>query len=30
MKLMIKHIIDSGISESQIIAMNFESWNIVL
>lgn len=25
MKLMIKHIIDSGISESQIIAMNFES-----
>ncbi|MGN0604737.1 MAG: ATP-binding protein [Oscillospiraceae bacterium] len=25
MKLMIKHILDSGISESQIIAMNFES-----
>lgn len=25
MKLMIKHILDNGISESQIIAMNFES-----
>lgn len=25
MKLMMKHILDSGISEDQIIAMNFES-----